>query len=351
MMIITWNCRGLGNPRTVRELCCLVKQKKPVLVFLMETKLRKDRMESIRCKLGFLSMFVVDSVGRSGGLTLFWGEEICVIIQNFSQRHINGVIKISERDTPWKFTGFYGHPQVAKREEAWALLQYLAHLAPSPWVCIGDFNEIVESLEKLGGAGRANSQMLAFRRALENCELSDLGFRGPKFTWSNCREEDEFTKERLDKGVANSEWRSLFPEMEVVVEVSICSDHTPLILYLVGIGMHGRGSRSFRYETKWRCDEGFEAILQQAWVPTTNIDNGWNAVSSNLLRCQKFLMRWQKGRNEDTAGKIKNLQRRLRVLQGTEDEDVGGETRIVQKDLSLLLEKSDSQWRQRAKIN
>ena len=30
-------------------------------------------MENVRCKLSFLSMFVVDSVGRSGGLA-FFGE-------------------------------------------------------------------------------------------------------------------------------------------------------------------------------------------------------------------------------------------------------------------------------------
>jgi exonuclease III len=153
MSIISWNCRGLGNLRSVRELCRLVKQKKPILVFLMETKLRKEKMENVRCKLGFSSMFVVDSVGRSGGLALFWGEETCVTIQNFSQRHINGVIRISDSAMPWKFTGFYGHPDVAKRDEAWALLRYLAHLDPIPWMCIGDFNEIVENSEKWGGGG------------------------------------------------------------------------------------------------------------------------------------------------------------------------------------------------------
>lgn len=58
----------------------MVKQKKPTLVFLMETKLHKEKMELVRCKLGFSSIFVVDQVGRSGGMALFWGEEISVTI-------------------------------------------------------------------------------------------------------------------------------------------------------------------------------------------------------------------------------------------------------------------------------
>jgi exonuclease III len=186
MNIISWNCRGLGNLRTVRELCRIVKQKTPKMVFLMETKLRKEKMDIIRCKLGFISMFVVDSAEKSGGLALFWDDGIVVDIKNYSQRHINGVVFGRGFEVPWNFTGFYGHPNASKRVEAWALLKYLAHMDSAPWVCIGDFNEILTLEEKWGGGGRPNSQMEAFRQTLENCGLSDLGYRGPKFTWSNC---------------------------------------------------------------------------------------------------------------------------------------------------------------------
>jgi hypothetical protein len=53
MILLSWNCRGLGNPWAVRELCHLVKTKKPTLLFLMETKSRKNKMEGIRIKIGF----------------------------------------------------------------------------------------------------------------------------------------------------------------------------------------------------------------------------------------------------------------------------------------------------------
>jgi exonuclease III len=93
MIIFSWNCRGLGNPWTVQDLCRMVKEKKPDLVFLMETKLRRKKMENIRIKLGFSNMFVVDCIGRSGGLGLFWGEEAKVEVKNFSQRLVNAIIE------------------------------------------------------------------------------------------------------------------------------------------------------------------------------------------------------------------------------------------------------------------
>jgi hypothetical protein len=50
------------------------------MVFLMETKLRGEKMEPVRYKLGFPSMFMVDCVGWSGGMTLLWGEDVYVEI-------------------------------------------------------------------------------------------------------------------------------------------------------------------------------------------------------------------------------------------------------------------------------
>jgi hypothetical protein len=89
----------------------MLKQKRPILVFLMENKIRKNKMEVIRCKLNYTSMFVVDCVGRSGGMALLWGDEVFVEVQNFSQRQINGLVKISEFAESWQFKGFLGTPR------------------------------------------------------------------------------------------------------------------------------------------------------------------------------------------------------------------------------------------------
>lgn len=61
-----------------------------------------------------------------------------------------------------------------------------------PWLLASDFNEIVELGEKDGREDRCLSQMPAFRDALADCSLMDLGYLGPPLTWSNRHEEDEF---------------------------------------------------------------------------------------------------------------------------------------------------------------
>lgn len=52
--------------------------------------------------------------------------------------------------------------------------------------------------------------MCKFKQTIEDYNLSDLGFIGDIFTWSNKHEFDTFTKERLDRVVVNSNWVEMF---------------------------------------------------------------------------------------------------------------------------------------------
>lgn len=100
------------------------------------------------------------------------------------------------------------------------------------WCCAGDFNEILEQAEKDGAGPRRESQMVGFREALEDCGLCDLGFTGPKFTWSNRHTDNSFTQERLDRALGDREWCLLFPGAVVSVLEAICSDHNPILISL-----------------------------------------------------------------------------------------------------------------------
>lgn len=133
----------------------MVKKKKPKMVFLMETKSQNIKMEQMRIQLGFDNTFVEDCVGKSGDLALLWMTEAGVEMKNFRRRHINVVVSSPMSVVPWKFTGFYGHPNASKRSEAWSLLRFLAQMEPAPWVCLGDFNEILNLSEKIGRKGRS----------------------------------------------------------------------------------------------------------------------------------------------------------------------------------------------------
>jgi exonuclease III len=59
MRLLSWNCRGLGNPCTVRELLLLLKEKDPSVLFLSETRLDSIGVENLRVTLKFAGAFCV----------------------------------------------------------------------------------------------------------------------------------------------------------------------------------------------------------------------------------------------------------------------------------------------------
>jgi hypothetical protein len=244
----------------------MVKEKKPSFLFLIETISRKSIMEWIRVKLGFAGMFVVEPVGRSGGLALLWKEENELEIQNYSRRHINAIVTRAEEGVPWKLAGFYGNPDSTLRNESWSLLRHLKNFAPQPWLCVGDFNEITHQEEKTGDARRREGQMVAFRLALEDCYLTDLGYNGPRFTWSNKRMDGSFTRVRLDRAVATSTWCEQHRGMEVCVLATRASDHNPLLIVFDKKERHiGGRNRGFKFEDKWWLEPDYGKIIEDTW--------------------------------------------------------------------------------------
>jgi hypothetical protein len=150
--------------------------------------------------------------------------------QNYSRYHINAIIQDSNLGIWWKFFGFYGHPEANKHKDSWSLLRRFAEFSPNPWLCIGDFNVILSSKEKISFYKCPYLNNLDFQNALDDCWLIDLGFKGPRYTCSNCRNGRELTKERLNRAVANAEWCSLYNVKEVNVLTRIASDCHPILL-------------------------------------------------------------------------------------------------------------------------
>ena len=149
MSCLSWNCRGLGNPQTEAKLVDLVGKKDPKMVFLMETKVNKEVVERISRKMQYPNFFVVPRHNRGGGLALLWKDDFMLNVLTSFDNHIDGVVDQGMNDA-WRFTGFYGDPDIASQENSWNLLRDLSQRQNLPWVCVGDFNEILRLEEKQG---------------------------------------------------------------------------------------------------------------------------------------------------------------------------------------------------------
>lgn len=93
----------LGNSRAVRSLGDLIKSYKPDNIFLSETIYLESRINDLCNKFGYRHHFMVDSIGRSGGLAVMWKQNVaCVIagyLSNFIDIHLMDQNSVSGRLT------------------------------------------------------------------------------------------------------------------------------------------------------------------------------------------------------------------------------------------------------------
>lgn len=89
MSFLVWNCRGLGSSSTVPNLKYLVRTYKPKGIFLSETMTALNKIEDLKYILSFDSCFMVDRIGRGGGLAFLWKKSANCKITNYSQNHID----------------------------------------------------------------------------------------------------------------------------------------------------------------------------------------------------------------------------------------------------------------------
>ena len=75
----------------------------------------------------------------------------------------------------------------------------MAELHNMPWIMAGDFNEPLIKEDKYGGKGVHVNHSLAFKDCLDFCNMVDMGFSGPRYTWSNKRELNNLILERIDR--------------------------------------------------------------------------------------------------------------------------------------------------------
>ena len=355
MRLFSWNCQGLGNPWTVRALHNLVRMKVPQILFLSETRQDAKMVEVLRCRLGFQGCFTVPTNrggngGGGGGLAFLWDESVHVEVKSFSSSHIDVVVEdVGGGGFLRRVTGFYGHPEGGRRRESWNLLKSLGNQFDLPWVCCGDFNELVESSEKVGGLVRSDWQMRQFREALSEAGLSSLPSSGPRFTWRGRRHGVGWIKERLDRFVANGEWLALYPSLCCINVVSSASDHCPIFMEANPITQGFRRKR-FRFEAMWLTHAQCKDQVELAWGSAIEGDP-LAQVTRKIKDCKTNLMAWDKDVFGNVTRKIKVESKKLEALERLPaGELVEEQICCLKKELNALLGKEEIMWRQRSRV-
>ncbi|KAF7154187.1 hypothetical protein RHSIM_Rhsim01G0110800 [Rhododendron simsii] len=330
----------------------MVHRNCPSIVFLMETKNNKVKLEAIRRRFHSTSSKYVEPEGLAGGLALWWNNDVSVDVEVANKNVMHTVISSLVDSRCWVSTFVYGSPTHAGKELVWNMIRGIACSENIPWMCIGDFNQVLSVEDKRGGNIPNMGRIRVFQEMLEECGLTDLECKGPRFTWRNNRNASDFIMERIDIAFANARWREIFDTALVMVEVAVGSDHNPLILN-TDFSLN-KVKKPFKFESFWTTDEACKQIIDDMWAQ--------NVAGSDMFRlckklrgCKDKLKEWHKKNFEDLRLQIAVLKDHLEDIQKKSEVGFSPERYIEEKvvitKLADLWQKESMFWHQRSRVN
>lgn len=349
MNAIVWNCPGVRSSRTVRDLTTFVQHHNPKLVILSETRQSEERVKNLRWRIGLTGCLAVSSNGLSGGIALFWEENLDVKLITINNRLIDVSIQETPSSPIWRCTFVYREPRVENRHQMWELLRRIKPRSPHPWLVMGDFNEALWQFEHFSETRRGEKQMEDFREVLAFCDLHDIGFRGLPWTYDNRQMRRRNVRVRLDRAVASSSWVHLFETASVQHLVSPCSDHCPLLLRL-GRNERTHGQKVLRYEIMWEREKSLEGEIELAWMNAGQI-TCLGSISKSLQEVMNTLQGWSKENFGSVRKELEELRKKLSELQLVNNEENNVQIKNTINRMNEILYREEMMWLQRSRIS
>ena len=243
----------------------LYRRHHPQILIIVEPCFAEDRAQEVIDTLLYSHSQRIDSIGFSGGIWMLWneGSNLKVGTLTTSEYSIHALVKVPIQSHNFLLTVIYAFPNFNKKKILWNYLKILAPSVNLPWVLFGDFNDMLVEDEKMGGLPLNGSRLTAFRDCINQCGLMDLGFHGPRFTWTNknsiCHRN---IKESLDRGLGNSEWKIHFPRTEIHHLPRTKSDHCPILMDTDP--PKSKSHKPFKFEQIWLTDPSFSNLVKKS---------------------------------------------------------------------------------------
>ena len=178
-----------------------------------------------------------------------------------------------------------------------------------------------------------------------------MGFTSPKFSWLYQKSNGSQIRERLDKVVATIDWIIKFAQAKLFHKSSSTADHNPLVLKLVKEKTIPKHPKIFRFEAMWLKYSTCEEVVTSAWEEGLSMGPEF-LILHCMDSCCTQLELWNKNVFGHVGKNITKLKKQLEWLElqlaTTENIMAMRDTRV---ELNCWLDKEDSIWHQRSRLN
>lgn len=125
---------------------------------------------------------------------------------------------------------------------------------------IGDFNSILDEVERVGSSGSSSSRdRRKFKEFVDSCNLLDVKLRGMKFTWYKS---NDSCKSRIDRALLNEKWVETWTGSSLRGLKRSVSDHCAILLSTTEASW---APKPFRFINVWLTHPNFKEVVKASW--------------------------------------------------------------------------------------
>ncbi|GJX63172.1 RNA-directed DNA polymerase, eukaryota, reverse transcriptase zinc-binding domain protein [Tanacetum coccineum] len=121
--------------------------------------------------------------------------------------------------------------QYTDRRSLWmSLCKHTSYIRKRPWSIMGDFNASLFIDESTACSSKVDIAMREFRDCVDVMEMSDVQCTGLQFTWNQKPQGGIGVLKKLDRIMANDDFRDQFRGAHAIFKPYRVSDHSPAVL-------------------------------------------------------------------------------------------------------------------------
>ncbi|OIT31321.1 hypothetical protein A4A49_31488 [Nicotiana attenuata] len=299
---------GIRTSGALERIKILKKLHKISLIAVLEPFLDDSHLNHFKIQL---SMHQATS-NNNNKIWIFWDQDINATVLDSDDQQVTLELRHVEAADPFHISVIYAKCKPVLRRPLWDNLRNKSITTSTPWCAIGDFNVIASIDEKIGGLPYQISKSMDFLSVIEDCGFTDLGFYGPRYTWSNGRGPCAIVWKRLDRGLVNDNWLTSYPATTISHLASTGSDHSPLLME-----MHARSDsarRYFKFLNCWTNNESFVPLVQSVWNTDFHGNPMW-IFHQKIKALSSELSKWSRHQYGDIFQKVKEFEEKVKQAE------------------------------------
>lgn len=172
--------------------------------------------------------------------------------------------------------------------QQWNYIKEIGNKGTHQWVLNGDLNITMATHERSSFTFPTITSIPKIKNTIDGVDLTDIGFVGCQYTWSNKKSPPNLIQARLDRSLVNGYWLNHYGNSKVFHIDFIGSDRIPILL--VTDPNSNQGKRPCRYYKYWFRDPASHEVIRKAYdlefrgSPSYQFTNKFRNIKFGLKR-------------------------------------------------------------------